>query len=39
MKNKVFTVRIFTGKSVRIIFAEKLQTYFIEVNDLKNYLN
>lgn len=35
MKNKVFTVRIFTGKSVRIIFAEKLKTYFIELNDLK----
>lgn len=35
MKNKVFTVTVFNGKTVRIIFSEKLQSYFLEVNDLK----
>ena len=30
MKNKVFTVTVYNGKTVRIIFSGKLQTYFIE---------
>lgn len=39
MKNKVFTVTVYNGKTVRIIFSEKLQTYFIEINDLKRLFN
>lgn len=35
MKNKVFTVTVYNGKTVRIIFSGKLQTYFIEISDLK----
>jgi len=38
MKNKVFTVTIFNGKTVRIIKSHKLQTYFVELNDLKRLL-
>ena len=39
MKNKVFTVTVYNGKTVRIIFSEKLQTYFVEINDLKRLFN
>lgn len=35
MKNKVFTVTVYNGKTVRIIFSEKLHCYFIELNDMK----
>lgn len=35
MKNKVFTVTVFTGKTVRIIFNEKVQSYYIELSDLR----
>ncbi len=35
MKNKVFTVTVYTGKTVRIIFNEKVQSYYIELSDLR----
>lgn len=35
MKNKVFTVTVFTGKTVRIIFNEKVQSYYVELSDLR----
>jgi len=35
MKNKVFTVTVFNGKTVRIIFSSKLQSYYVELNDIK----
>lgn len=36
MKNKVFTVTVFNGKTVRIILSEKMQCYYLELNDIKN---
>jgi len=35
VKNKVFTVTVFTGKTVRIIFNEKVQSYYVELSDLR----
>lgn len=39
MTNKVFTVTIYGGKTLRILFNDKLQTYFIEVKDLLKVLD
>lgn len=39
MTNKVFTVTIYGGKTLRILFNNKLQTYFIEVKDLLKVLD
>lgn len=35
MRNKVFTVTVWSGKTVRIIFSEKMQCYYLELNDIK----
>ena len=39
MKNKLYKVRIYDGKAIRIIYSSKIKSYFIEVNDLKKLLD